>query len=423
MQSNPHLKDSFSLKYFKAPVLLWAIFTLYFSFQFIPRLSVGILKEDIIARYGIDTIIFGQIVGCYYLGYAGIQIPIGIMLDKYNLKYITVLSILTTVLGILIFLMATEWKYLVFGRFLMGIGSAAGFLSVVKVVNLFFSPTIRPIMISFSFTFGLVGAIFGGTPMKLIFNHFGYDIGFIILAIFGFILACSILIIKDRKIKSFRKSTQDSISTSAIVKIALNSRILIVGLSGGLLMGFGEGFAGVWSIPFFQQVYGISLENSILISSFVPLGMCFGSPILVLLTEYLKSINLVIFLVGTLMILAYILMFLYIDWSLQMIATLMFVLGILCCYQVLLCSLLNNIVKDEFIGTAIAVMNCLKMSLGYFFHVVISYLMYNNGIENISTLGTRFTYKSFAIGLSIIPISCILGLLGFLYLELTKNKS
>ena len=47
----------------KAPIALWSIATTFFAFQFILRLSVGILREDIIQKFHIDTAAFGPMAG------------------------------------------------------------------------------------------------------------------------------------------------------------------------------------------------------------------------------------------------------------------------------------------------------------------------------------------------------------------------
>jgi predicted MFS family arabinose efflux permease len=119
----------------KKPLLLWSLASIFFAFQFILRLSTGILREEIIQKFAIDTIAFGTVAGYYYLGYAGMQIPIGIMLDKFNFRIVTFISILATSLGTLTFVASENFNYLLIGRFMIGAGSAVGFLSVAKITR------------------------------------------------------------------------------------------------------------------------------------------------------------------------------------------------------------------------------------------------------------------------------------------------
>ena len=80
---------NFFIKY-RMPLLLWSMCTLYLAFQLIVRLSAGLLREEIMAKFPIDIESFGAFAGCYYIGYAGMQVPIGILVDKFNLKLVVI---------------------------------------------------------------------------------------------------------------------------------------------------------------------------------------------------------------------------------------------------------------------------------------------------------------------------------------------
>ena len=44
------MPEHYKLKKLKVPLILWSIVTTFFAFQFILRLSAGILREDIIKK-------------------------------------------------------------------------------------------------------------------------------------------------------------------------------------------------------------------------------------------------------------------------------------------------------------------------------------------------------------------------------------
>ena len=123
-----------------------------------------------------DAATFGTLAGYYYLGYAGMQIPLGIMLDKMSFRIVTFLAIITASLGTLVFVTTDNWHYLLAGRFLMGAGSGVAFLAVAKITKTYFSEKYHPLMIGLAFSFGLTGAVFGATPMRYLFDYFGYQL-------------------------------------------------------------------------------------------------------------------------------------------------------------------------------------------------------------------------------------------------------
>ncbi len=122
------------------PLFIWFCASLFFAFQFILRLSTGILREEIMQKFSINTIEFGTLAGYYYLGYAGMQLPIGILLDKFNYRIVLFAAILLTSLGTSGFVLSSSFNHLLLSRLMIGAGSAAGFLSVAKIINSYFPP-------------------------------------------------------------------------------------------------------------------------------------------------------------------------------------------------------------------------------------------------------------------------------------------
>lgn len=351
-------------------IFLWSLANLFFAFQFILRLSAGILREEIIQKFTVDASSFGTLAGYYYLGYSESQIPLGIMLDRLSFRFVTSLAIATAAIGTLTFVTTSDWNMLLFGRFLIGVGSGVAFLSVAKITKTYFDEKYHSLLLGFSFTFGLIGAVFGVTPMRFLFDRFGYNDTFTVLAFTGFFIAAIILIFG--KINNEQKNNKNVQETAkAVFKLILNPIILLIGLSGGLMVGALEGFADVWAIPFFNQAFGMTKTESTNVTSFVYIGMCFGGPLLALAANALRSTNFMIFLTGILTIIVFVILFYLPPLSVPISAVLMFILGILCCYQVLVFTVVSSQVDKSSAGLAIAVTNCINMSFGHFFHTII----------------------------------------------------
>ncbi len=407
----------------KAPIALWSIATTFFAFQFILRLSVGILREDIIQKFHIDTAAFGTMAGYYYLGYAGMQIPLGIMLDKFNFRVVTAFAIMLTVIGTLTFVLAENWNVVLLGRFLIGSGSAVGFLAIAKIIKLFFEEKYHAFMIGFAFTFGLTGAVFGGTPMRMIFNHFGYYTSFMALAVVGTIIATVVVMVKDKRIERADTSPNAHPSFQQIIKLLCNPMILAVGFAGGLMVGPLEGFADVWAMPFFQHVHYLSENDAIFVASLVFLGMCVGGPLLAYLAKITGSNILIIAMAGAFTVIVFLIIFFVPELSTTALSALMFYLGILCCYQVLVFAFVSDLVERSCAGIAIAIINCLNMSFGHFFHKIISTVIQKHwdGAMNITGLPI-YNYEAYIYGLFVIPVGCLAGTIIFLYMAFMRKK-
>lgn len=407
----------------KGPIFLWSLATLFFAYQFILRLAVGILRESIIQRFAIDTIAFGTLAGYYYLGYAGMQIPLGIMLDKFNFKAITFISILVTSIGTLAFTATNNWNLLLFSRVLIGAGSAIGFLSIAKIIKAYFAPKRHSLMFGLSFTFGLSGAVFGMTPMKILFNHFGYNNTFRALALVGVAIGLMILFININSIKPYDNEEHEIPSLRQIIKLLMHPVILLIGISSGLMVGCLDGFGDVWAMPFFKELHGMKDIDSNTATSYIYVGMCFGGPILAGLSDFFKSPGFMIFLSGIFTVLLFVVLLNCYPLSFSIISIIMFVLGIFCSYQVLVFTVTSRIIEKSLSGLAIAIVNCINMSFGYFFHKIMSIIIEYNWQGSTDANGLHIYVKQdYLNSIAVVPICCILGVCGFMWASIMIKR-
>src|SRR5262245_35811352 len=129
---------------------MWMLASFFYAYQYVLRVLPNIMMFDILARFHIDAAIFGQYSGLYYIGYAGMHIPVGIMLDRYGPKRILPLCMLLTVVGLLPLLYAEHWIYPSLGRLMIGMGSSAAILGVFKIIRMSFKEERFTLLLGFS---------------------------------------------------------------------------------------------------------------------------------------------------------------------------------------------------------------------------------------------------------------------------------
>lgn len=401
---------------------LWAMANLFFAFQFILRLSVGIMRDEIMLQYSVSAEEFANLAGYYYLGYAGMQIPLGIMLDRINFRYITSISISISAIGMLISLQHHDWNNFLLGRFLVGAGSGIAFLAIAKIIKIFFEEKYHTFLIGFAFTLGLIGAVFGGTPMRMIFESFDLDQVFTILSFICLLFAIVMLIFGN--IDTAENTSKVSDILKNIINIATNKNIIIICIGGGLLVGALEGFADLWGYVYFEQIFGFSKASSITIVNSVYIGMCFGGPILSFVAKVLRSDFLAIVICATITILIFGSLFYAQNMDLYISIALMFLLGIVCCYQVLVFAVTSKQVDASNAGLAIAFANSINMTFGHYFHKYLGYHVQKNWDGLTSLKGIALYDKANLVNaLSSIPIAAAIASLGFIYLYYKSKKN
>ncbi|MBN8828161.1 MAG: MFS transporter [Sphingobacteriia bacterium] len=408
-------------KYF-LPYLMWFFAVFFFAYQFIMRLAPGLVINDLITQYQITATSFGIFSAIYYIGYAGAQLPTAYLLEKFKTKYIIGIFCIIASIGTYILSYTTSFSTALVGRLMIGIGSAAGFLGVSKVVATYFPEKLYARLIGFSFTIGIFGAVYGGKPVNSLIETFNYNKVFFLIAAIGTLIALTILLFGDNRKANYLDSKKDSNLIEELFIILKNKRIVLIAIANLLMVGSLEGFADVWGISFLTKAFDISKGDAATVISYIFIGMLFGGPALAFISEKYFSKTLVIFLCGLLTCILFLGLIIFPNLSFYLLCALMFINGILCCYQVLIFALGTEIVKNEYKSIAIAFLNCVNMLGGIFFHTLIGLTLdhfWQGDISNNVKLYSLYEYK---IAIAIIPISSIIGGMLVIYSGLKKDS-
>ncbi len=378
------------------------IVSIFYAYQYVLRVMPNILIEDIMGRFHMGASAFGQFSGVYYIGYALMHLPIGIMLDRFGPRKVMVGSILLSAFGLVPLLMTDHLAYPILGRFLMGLGSSGAILGVFKIIRLSFEEARFARMLSLSVMVGLVGAIYGGGPVSYMKSELGYNAVLTTFIAMGLALALFAYFL----IPPSQKGESRPI-LSDIKQVFGNKRVLMTCFFAGLMVGPLEGFADVWGTVFLKKVFHFDSSLASSLPSLMFIGMCFGSPILSFIAEKTESYLLTI--VGAGIVMASGFISLLIGPMDVMIVSIYFVLiGICSAYQILAIYKASTFVKEEVAGLTTAAANMIIMVFGYLFHSVIGSLVSQYG-------GAESSY-ALKVGIAAIPVALAFGSCGFIAL-------
>lgn len=396
--------------------VMWLIASFFYAYQYVIRVLPSIMISDIMGRFDIDAALFGQFSGIYYIGYAITHIPIGILLDRIGPKKTLPLFICTTILGVAPLVWSNFWIYPVIGRFFVGVGASSAILGVFKITRMAFAHKRFPIMLSWSVTIGLMGAIYGGGPLNYLKNIWGYENVVYALMLLGLALALlTYILIPEQKKEEVNKSIWHDIKN-----VLGHKKVMAVCLLAGCMVGPLEGFADVWGSTFLHTVYGLDESLASSLPSIIFLGMACGAPFLSFIAGRLNNYLGVIFACGLFMGLGFV-------WLLQgglpvtWLSVLFFIIGMLSSYQILAIYEASTYVAPRVAGLTNAMANMIIMTFGYVFHSIIG--------EVIDMFSNREGYlpldssKALIYGIWVIPTGLFVGALGLAFILFSKSHA
>lgn len=395
-------------------IFLWLIVVFFFAYQFILRNSPGILFDELISKFDINASEFALFSSVFYIAYAIMQIPTGIILDKFRLNYCLPILIIIFLLGCFLFSHTENYYLALLARMMMGIGATAGFLGTTKVVSLYFPEKMYSFMVSLTFTFGFLGAIYGGRPTTILFQLYGWEKVFDILIFIGLLISISIFLFLKRRVVNIGSDKALSIRKS-IREIIKQKEVIIISMFGGFMIGSTEGFADAWGVKYLVVNYGFIKEDASLISSMVYLGLCIGGPILVWFSAKYTDDYKTVFLSGIIMFVCFLLLILPIDLSFWAVFIIVFIIGICSGSQVLIFSINNRMVDKNLSGITAAITNSIVMSFGFIIHQIIGLIIDTVGkLHKAEGKAVLVDVNSFKYGLFTIAIFGMIGSIGII---------
>ncbi|MDC0344991.1 MFS transporter [Alphaproteobacteria bacterium] len=381
---------------------------LFFAFQFILRLWPGLMAPQIMEQFSIDAGLFGLLAAFYYYGYAGTQIFLALALDRYGARLTIFACAILCGVATLLFTYATSFWCALLSRFCIGVGSAIAFLGVSKVISEWFPKDQYTKLVGYSFTIGLTGAIYGGRPLSNLIDTYNPALVSVALAVASISIGFLTLMLLRSPASETTPEASDSFSKDQFKKLLTSPKIWLLAAANFLMVGFLEGFSDVWGVPYLITTFGLSKTNAAGMVSWVFVGMLFGGPVLAFCSKRWGSYP-VIMACGFGLALISFALFSLNTYNPILITALLFVAGILCCYQVLVFAVGADLVAPSLLSVTIAFLNSINMLGGSFFHTLIGQLMnffWKGTVQGSARFYEVSTYKW---ALSAIPCCALLG--------------
>ncbi len=367
-------RTSTSNQALKDPLLSWKIWacgSFFYFFQFILRISPSIITEDLMRHFGVQSYALGVLSAFFYNAYAIMQVPIGMIVDRFGPRKILALSCLTTVIGTLIFSVADTLAVASFGRLLIGAGAACALLGSIKLITLWFPPQRVGRLIGLTIFLGTLGASLGGAPLAFLVEKTSWKSTFLFLALIGLILATTIwFVVKDKNPwhTPWNQSTNSENDSASLLKglltIVRMPKLWIIAVYSALMYVPIAVFADLWGVPFIREIYSLERPLAASVISMIFVGAAIGAPISTFLSDHYRTRlwPMIISAVGSLV--TYILIIYMPNVPLSSMYILLFLAGVFYSGKILSFASICDIVPHSTSGVAIGFANMIVMLSG-----------------------------------------------------------
>lgn len=143
------------------------------------RTSLGIAGVDATERFEVQAAALSSLAVVQIIVYAGLQIPVGVVLDRVGPRRLILSGALLMALGQVVLALAPGIGLAIVGRILVGAGDAMMFISVGRLMTGWFSGRILPFLTQAMGTVGQVGQLLSAVPLAFLLHQVGWTPAFI----------------------------------------------------------------------------------------------------------------------------------------------------------------------------------------------------------------------------------------------------
>lgn len=272
------------------PWLVISLSAFFMFYKYILQVSPSVMTTDLMRTFQITGAGLGNLAACYFYTFLLMQIPVGILLDRYSPRYLTSFAIALCAVGAVGFATAHSLGIAELSRALIGFGAAFATVSYMKVATLWFPPERFSIVAGLLATAAMTGAMGGEAPLAWMVTKVGWQHTLFACAILGFVFAVLFLIVvRDESPynhSSVVKTTYGS-AWSGLLKVLRNPQNWLLSFYSGLAFAPTDVFAGLWGVPFLMQYYHLSRTSAAAVVSSAFIGLAIGAPIFGLVSDRL----------------------------------------------------------------------------------------------------------------------------------------
>jgi len=151
------------------------------------RTSLGVAGIDATERFEVQAALLSSLAVVQLIVYAGLQIPTGVLLDRYGPRVLIASGAALMTIGQLTLAFAPNITVAIIGRILVGAGDALTFISVSRLIVAWFSGRILPLLTQSMGTVGQLGQVLSAIPLSLVLHNLGWNTAFVAAATVSFL--------------------------------------------------------------------------------------------------------------------------------------------------------------------------------------------------------------------------------------------
>ncbi|MCW5589189.1 MAG: MFS transporter [Legionellales bacterium] len=382
--------------------IMWLTAALFYFYECLLQVSPSVMGQNLMRDFHIHAEGLGYLASIYFYAYALMQIPVGMLLDRFGPRRLLGVAALLCGLGCLIFSLASHIASAACGRLLIGIGSSFAAIGCLKIAAIWFPVNRFAIVAGLTVMLGMLGATGGQAPLAFLVDTCGWRETMIVLGIIGSVIAVVLFsVVRDASTPSLKKP-HDSLwkNLHTVIK---NQHIRLATVYTGLVFAPTPALAALWGVPFLTTCYHFTRPIAAGYISLIYLGAAIGSPLWSLFSNLLGRRRLPL-VIGASVSFVNALMIIYLTASPALLGLNLFLFGFSSSSFLLVFAIVRELSTAKSAATALGFANMSTMLGTAILQAVIGYVLDSYWQGTLHHHVRIYSLHDYQFALSIIPI-------------------
>ncbi|WP_175639196.1 MFS transporter [Metabacillus schmidteae] len=284
----------------------WVVFaSVLFTYFLIvsQRTAPGLITDKLMSEFNVTAATIGFIASIQFFAYAGLQVPIGILSDRFGPNFFLIIGTFLTGTGTLMYSLAQNETLLLIARLIVGTGDSAIWVNLVLILSQWFKGNEFVKLLGMAGVCGSLGFLLATVPFSLWISLIGWRSSFLSMGILLFLCGILLYIVLIHLPKQMAKNNRLPVSSLKKIKAEPEKTMVILKRIftnrqawAAFFCHFGAvgtyvGFIGSWAVPYGTSVFDMSLSAA---SQFIMIGLfgaIIGAPVVTMVSSRIHSIK------------------------------------------------------------------------------------------------------------------------------------
>lgn len=385
----------------------------FYLYEYVLQVAPSVMAGPMMQAFHVTAQGFGIVSAFYFYAYAPMQLPAGILFDRYGPRRLMTFALILCALGSFFFASTDQLFTASLGRFFIGVGSAFSFIGLLVLLSRWFPPNHFAVLAGVAQLMSSVGAIFGEVPLALLVEQVGWRQASFILSAIGLVLAGFMWsIIRDYPVAPTHLPPKPRLRDEwkRLMSVCGRRSTWIIGAYAFSIWTPIAVFGSLWGVPYLQQRFGISLLSASGLCSMIWLGIGVGSPFLGWLSDKCGSRKLSLIVSAVCGLSASWFLLYSPTVSVPMMYFILFVFGFGAGGQTVSFAVINDTVPHELVGTASGFNNLSVLIGGAIFQPLVGVMLDRYGDSRLIGETVHYSVESYQHALLVIPVCFVMAI-------------